>query len=1061
MPSVDHTDDSYAGDCDAPVSANSGTCALLYRPLRQVLDNTELPRLTASLWFPRIVGKECFFRVPLSPRTMSSSSWVPRVSSHPTTLTSPHKVASASQIAAFAILDPGRVARSCLGLCRAADVHCCDCHNGGVREDRWPRWRRHLRRHHCCGRGQMLQLALSSLSSMLFHEFRVYFLSLRSAAAGRTSSEESRGGLPKSRSRWRPTRFSLIIGLFLPLTFSSVHGEDSDAGEAILADVTWRISIAWEDESCTNVCRKLSGNFICTERCWPASLGGLQVATTSTYLQGACFKVQAGVPMPWQPAKDAINSLCYWDPGYVSGPRCGIVPTTPIDAKSQDKYIRRLCPCMEAELINADTLDCGLGSHLAAPSFGGPSPPPPPPPTRAPQTAPTASPSALAAATTTAATPSKNFGSEREGTCMLLCVNGFLLEDSKLNGYYSRIESNGVLLHWSQPGDYSKPDIQLKASENGWRFLEVPRTGGVGTPLASGTLPVVAGNQYPSDEFFTTGTDGYQIGFVCCSTEDTGSSGSGDDSGKDSTGMVVVVIIVAVLSVALLIVFAVATKRRSICGGLCDRGRSRRDDAYATDPGMVQETSDCAPVIEIEPCGFSRDIGENVSLREAATARTTWDYNTQRSPLARASTTGPSLVGGGTTSSTRSLPAPFDGGGRPIRSLDKGNTSGASPEDKGAIAIANVLGCSSQYASNGIYEGPVKPWWGGEKKTEPGKGDGNGDPKQQQKATETRKLGVEDFSKPPIWSDDGGSDDSFPPALPELPPSFEETRIGRAGTWRSSPPPGGRDLAVRHVSNSNFDGGCSGSARGASFGDDSHPRTPLRFGGGGGEAFATAHHAAPGGSRSATQDGTKGSGSGGRGGNGPPEFDIGPPPMPIPSPSPAGAALGSGGVPSATISSTNRTPSSSGQKRCSSRGGEPFAAAKTATLDRTTSRCGTNGLAKSRPVTPILSPPRVGRGEPPPLPAPPLSMMLADEPPSRETSVAQTARDLERSGQRAREPPVVSSSIGGGVRDRDNSLLSGSRGALASGRWNNNDNDLSLAQDDVLKHLESLKSRLG
>eukprot|EP00931_Biecheleriopsis_adriatica_P032507 TRINITY_DN18965_c0_g1_i1.p1 TRINITY_DN18965_c0_g1~~TRINITY_DN18965_c0_g1_i1.p1 ORF type:complete len:754 (-),score=148.29 TRINITY_DN18965_c0_g1_i1:57-2318(-) len=465
--------------------------------------------------------------------------------------------------------------------------------------------------------------------------------------------------------------------------------------------VQWHISIAWEDQSCESVCFDLQ--LRCIEDCWPFTAKGLEFALEQPSLEKTCFGVEAGnPPLPWYPAKDADNSMCYWFGGKTASdaPRCPLKPQTSASLLEDAKVNRRICPCVNAS-TPSDGLDCGVGGQIVDPApsawgwvpptlpptttvetaeqplpsvtadsggaFEAPAPPPPPPPVQVPPVP----------------------------ACQELCVSGFMDEDEKLNGKYVRLSaSDGSLAYWLRFGGLpGGSDCRLALGrDDTWRYYQVSNSQ-VNTSIGEGTLKAMDA-EMPQDDYVMTPTGGYQVEYQCCPIlQVAGSSSIGftaavktvepqDDTNSGDT--LRTVLIIAGVAAALGLIPA--------CCILACRSRSRAR--------RYEEFDD--PAFKLED-GKDFSSTSNTWHHESPTnspAGKTWhsSFSLQSSVKAAAES---KFGRGGTWRGREEASQPSN------EWLPNHHTA-----DRSSAAVETVLGKSSTMAAeDGIYEGPTRKWW--------------------------------------------------------------------------------------------------------------------------------------------------------------------------------------------------------------------------------------------------------------------------------------------------------------------------------------------------------------
>ncbi|CAJ1353320.1 unnamed protein product, partial [Effrenium voratum] len=450
------------------------------------------------------------------------------------------------------------------------------------------------------------------------------------------------------------------------------------------AEVVWRISIAWEDEDCNSVCRY--HNLACTEACWPLTAAGLESALSSN-LQGTCFGVAAGSAQPWHPAKDAENTMCYWFAGHTASqsPRCAHKSATPTQLLDDAKVMRRLCPCISGNISAVAGIDCGLGgqptdpapanpgwvqevpSTTAEPSTGGGQVPSLPGNTPSPAPVPVPPAPALPQVLQPAMV-----------ACQELCVSGFGAEDDKLNGQFARLSGNdGTLAFWLKLGGLPNgADCRLLRGADGvWRYYEVSSQ--ANTSIGEGTLRTPAGEDIPQDDYVLTPTGGFQVEYRCCPQQlatTAAPRNSATPAEDDPMNTAITVALVAGGVVLVVSVVALCLIQRWKPNLL----RSRKYQAFQDGASKVQPQ----PRFEVlEKPG--------AAAAEKAATWHQWNVTPKVQSQAVSSTPASASKVGGTWLPNKKNP------------------------DRSASAIADVLGKSSAMAAqDGIYEGPMRQWWG-------------------------------------------------------------------------------------------------------------------------------------------------------------------------------------------------------------------------------------------------------------------------------------------------------------------------------------------------------------
>jgi len=302
-----------------------------------------------------------------------------------------------------------------------------------------------------------------------------------------------------------------------------------------LVDVDWRMSNAWQDASCDDVCSLQ--DLRCTEYCWPSSALGLEkVLYRSESLDRVCFAVEAGTPHAYHPAKDPENTLCYWNAGSISQLRCPILPTTSPALVADSRLIRRICPCFNSTEAAGKGFDfnCNLGGSPAAP-------------------APATPPEGQESPTTNATSPTS--WTPPPAVCEALCVDGFSGSDEDLNGRYLRNEgAGGSLSHWSKAHAPSSSSTGsgggslslTRGSDGRWRFYEVADVGR-SIAVAQATLIDQKGFDIPPADTFTTPSHDRSISFRCCNGEGSTMSNSVSNRASGGTSVGVILGIFAVV----------------------------------------------------------------------------------------------------------------------------------------------------------------------------------------------------------------------------------------------------------------------------------------------------------------------------------------------------------------------------------------------------------------------------------------------------------------------------------------------------------------------------------
>eukprot|EP00929_Paragymnodinium_shiwhaense_P073429 TRINITY_DN37411_c0_g1_i1.p1 TRINITY_DN37411_c0_g1~~TRINITY_DN37411_c0_g1_i1.p1 ORF type:complete len:786 (-),score=113.61 TRINITY_DN37411_c0_g1_i1:91-2415(-) len=483
---------------------------------------------------------------------------------------------------------------------------------------------------------------------------------------------------------WRSC-FCLLVLLTQPVRLNAEEDADGDAQQH--PTISWRISLAYEDESCHSVCNKLPGSYVCSERCWPATPLGLQIAMESPEMSGTCFQVHSGSAQRWHPAKDPDNSLCYWNPGTVNGPRCGEVPETPPEEKADDRYIRRLCPCIDPALARANFIDCGMGSQGATESPSG---------TAYPTPAPTPAPPLVQGngSSAVATTPAP------KDSCRKLCVGGFGSADSALNGQYDRVEDAfGAFSYWRKPSAAPDTDISRRLIHEGgvWNFLEVVPFGGGSTSIAQGTTRSEDVNDIPMDDLFLSASDEYQVNFGCCAEAPSvflapAASADAADSDVGTVGGA----FVAVAAVFLLVVLAVSWWK----GWL---GSAEVNKRGGPSKARLQAADGCEPDLEPEA---------QPKMRGGFSGRGIRGWGSQTAPAG-------GLKTGVEDPVTREFQTTWresKGAGGFVAKAGASAPEGFGVQrDEGLADLDEMLGRASPEQhhanTNQIFEGPMNMWW--------------------------------------------------------------------------------------------------------------------------------------------------------------------------------------------------------------------------------------------------------------------------------------------------------------------------------------------------------------
>lgn len=463
--------------------------------------------------------------------------------------------------------------------------------------------------------------------------------------------------------------------------------------------VEWHISNAWQDEGCDLVCYQLG--LWCTEGCWPASVAGVETLLQGPHVNGVCYAVERGVAQQWHPAKDPENSLCYQDPGNIgaSTMRCPIRPITPSTQSMVERYIRRICPCVNdtTALYDSPLLDCGLGHNpiqpVVEPPYAGVPLPTPGIPPNAPTRTPTAAPA------TPPPTARSHAAHDTGSGCTRLCVDGFQFQDSTFNGEYFRQDENGHFKNWKQ-GHWA-----IQVLSNRWQILEAltPMTN---RSVAHGTLVVMPNDVVPPNDFFITSTSGYTASFWCCPDGFDWSSGASaatvdeDDVDFSSSiasilvGVLVAIVVSAVVAMTLYLWWQSRKKGGRTYKEFKEPGREKlkQVDSNSSSQGRTTSADMSLP-----------DLGSLHAREEAMGGQPRWDDKPNW----------PSH-GGGVPGFGRPPPSgtmtPQSGTSASLQSVRRDDPF----EDRGAAGVAAVLGRSAAPGHRG-YEGPLNPWWGDER----------------------------------------------------------------------------------------------------------------------------------------------------------------------------------------------------------------------------------------------------------------------------------------------------------------------------------------------------------
>lgn len=516
------------------------------------------------------------------------------------------------------------------------------------------------------------------------------------------------------RDLLRPRRWFACAGLLCCL----------QAGVAAQLDVVrveWHISNAWKDEGCDMVCYQLG--LWCTEGCWPATRDGLVRALEQPAVSGVCWLVEEGAAQAWHPAKDPENSMCYQDPGNTADGethRCPIQPSTPSSSSLLERYIRRICPCVNSThaLFDSPYLDCGLGAHSIAPVAEPQVVPavPTPMPTLV-LTGPPGSATMPPSTPPPTPPPSSAQNSHSLSSCTRLCVDGFGGVDTYFNDEYFREDDNGHFRNWKQ--GYTG----IQVLENRWQFLEVlsPTSN---RSIAYGTLVVSSADILPPSDYFITSTSGYPAQFWCCPDgydwlsasgvpvygEDD-SDGFSDDLKAILSGIGIALVLAAAFALGVFFLMQSRQGRAFWQGSFSrspDERRSLKLESEESTVSIKEKVPDLnLPAVEmVSQATGAKNIG-----------RIAWDQPAQ--PLQ------PPPLGS------------FGAQSKPMR-----QSAFAEPDDRGAAGVAAVLGRTAvSHIAKDTYEGPVKPWWHEE--------EGSDEEERFWDGTEVRVVGL---TSQPTWN---------------------------------------------------------------------------------------------------------------------------------------------------------------------------------------------------------------------------------------------------------------------------------------------------------------------
>lgn len=489
----------------------------------------------------------------------------------------------------------------------------------------------------------------------------------------------------------------------LPVVTCIMHAFPLHAFNRTAAD--WRISSAWNDESCDSVCR--SFRQVCIEYCWPTSSDALKLAVNNQL----CFEIQSGDASPWHPAKDPVNTMCYWnvDAGDHKYVRCGEKPATPPGEAANGHFIRRLCPCMSASAVPSDisgrpnpSIDCGFDPYppLRTPTEVRSKSPilssvkltttTSPPRTSTGQQA--SSDTAVAITTTTSKATGNDLGNatwkSQERDCWELCVNGFAAEESRLNGHYTPVGSVGMLSHWQH---LQKNNLILAHTGGRWHFMEGEIT--LGTSRAPSPHEV----ETPLDDYYDTATDVAEVNFRCCAEVNSGQGVGGERHDRESgnSNMLPVIISVSLLIVGVGVVVA---------GTLLFRKTYLRRYGvmtHPTRPGNISKSEQSA-----EKAGADDTLAFQLDKKPEPPTNL-------HSPIG----TYPSKITPSTqvfTSDRLRSPTNHEKRGDVPNKL-KNNSHFSANEDCAAAAVAAVLGRleTPELGPDGVFEGPLNQWWKG------------------------------------------------------------------------------------------------------------------------------------------------------------------------------------------------------------------------------------------------------------------------------------------------------------------------------------------------------------
>mmetsp|Transcript_1228 Transcript_1228/g.3347 ORF Transcript_1228/g.3347 Transcript_1228/m.3347 type:complete len:727 (+) Transcript_1228:77-2257(+) len=455
----------------------------------------------------------------------------------------------------------------------------------------------------------------------------------------------------------------------------------------------WRISIAWQDESCDDVCR--SADMFCTEQCWPSTIKGLENAMSAPEVDGTCFDVKPGLAAAINPAKDPSNTMCYWNAGTPTAPRCPMLPSTPKAKADVGHYTRRLCPCVNTTSAALGAPECGLGGEDAQPAPTG---------TYAPLEALATTAPGQANSSTAAPAASAILAQSRWAggtTCQVMCVAGFAYDDARLNGQYSPVGMSVASSFWEH---VSTTNVILAHVDGRWQFLQ-GSSPSRGTAIGTARRQTEMGAGLPSSDYYDTPTGGAYADFRCCmSSGSLASSAFGAGGAEEGGGTDLDTLAAIGAVVGLLLTLAGMAGAAKLCGwkggppdlsqlkqmrmskpfGSC--WRSRRYETKS-DQDSCRSADVEAPV---PPVASERPLAPRPIAPQAAPAR--------ELPLQQA----------------RRAPAP------PVHgTVPQAERPRRAEEDKAAAAVAAMLGGppgpapQSILGPGGVYEGPVHRWWEG------------------------------------------------------------------------------------------------------------------------------------------------------------------------------------------------------------------------------------------------------------------------------------------------------------------------------------------------------------